>query len=282
MEKLAVLIEQLEKGRNIHICIDDLNGILNTSTTELPFEKIVHSKKFCNIAKFTKKGYHACLTCKLYASKKSLNLKSSFVGQCFFGLYEATVPVIIDDSVAAVVYVGNAIFNLDQTKKRIKKSCKSTGISESKLLKQLNNCEYNTDANELYQIGHLVADYLKILHVQQPKIKNDLHWLVSSMKRFADKRFCHNISIKEIALTYQKSEQYLGRLFKNQMGVSFNDYYTQLRLEKAENLLINSDDKIINIAMDCGFNNISYFNRIFQKKHHVSPSKYRNTFNNLT
>ena len=53
-------------------------------------------------------------------------------------------------------------------------------------------------------------------------------------------------------------------------------------LEKAENLLINSDDKIINIAMDCGFNNISYFNRIFQKKHHVSPSKYRNTFNNLT
>lgn len=275
MEKLQVLIEQIEKGRNVHICIEDFNGILNMSATELRFKNIIHSKKFCDIAKSTKKGHHACLTCKSFANKRSRTTKSNFLGQCFFGLYEATVPVVIDDSIVATVYVGNAVLDLNKTKKRLKKSCASTGVPEDALLKQLINCEFTQDANELFQIAHLVADYLKILYNEVPKIKNDLHWLVSSMKRFADKRFCYNISLKELALTYQKNEQYLGRLFKKQMGISFNDYYTELRLEKAENLLKQSDQKIITIALDCGFNNISYFNRVFQKKYNTSPSDYR-------
>ncbi len=102
-----------------------------------------------------------------------------------------------------------------------------------------------------------------------------MHWLVSLMKQHADKMYSTNLSLKEIALTYQKNEKYLGRLFKKETGVGFNEYCTQKRLKKAESLLIQSDAKIIDIALDCGFNNVSYFNRLFKKKHGTSPKTYR-------
>ena len=79
----------------------------------------------------------------------------------------------------------------------------------------------------------------------------------------------------DIEFMDRKNEKYLGRLFKKEMGISFSEYCIGLRLEKAEESLLKSNDKIIDIALDCGFNNISYFNRVFRKKHNVSPGEYR-------
>ena len=95
------------------------------------------------------------------------------------------------------------------------------------------------------------------------------------MKCFADEMYCSNISLKELATTYQKNEKYLGRLFQKELGTSFHEYLMQLRLHKAESLLLQGRDNIIDIAFDCGFNNISYFNRSFKKKHGMTPKEYR-------
>lgn len=54
-----------------------------------------------------------------------------------------------------------------------------------------------------------------------------------------------------------------------------------MRLKKAEALLVDSNKKIIDIAMECGFGNISYFNRVFQKRHGMTPKSYRAKINNL-
>lgn len=54
---------------------------------------------------------------------KPSHTKKPFCGHCLYGLYEAAMPVIIGESVAAVVYVGNAITDIDQTNCRIDKAC---------------------------------------------------------------------------------------------------------------------------------------------------------------
>ncbi len=276
MQNIQTLIELLEKGRNLHISILDLNGILSSPDTKIDFSHAIHSKKFCDIAKSTERGYRACLYSKLLANTRAIEGGTSFCGQCIFGLYEAAVPVVIDKNIAAVVYVGNAVTDYDKTVKRIEKACKYTGVSKKSLIDELDNCEKIERTDELFEIGEIVADYLKLLLRNAPKQKNELHWLVSLMKLYADEKFCENLTLRELSVTYNMNEKYIGRLFSREMGVSFTEYCNYMRLQKAEALLSGKDVKIIDVALDCGFNNVSYFNRIFKKKHGISPSEYKN------
>ena len=275
MQNLQTLIGQLEKGRKLHISILDFSGILNTPLTKIEFKNVIHSKKFCDIAKSTPRGYRACMRSKRLANTKAITDGMPFGGQCIYGLYEAAVPVVMDKTVMAVVYAGNAVIDEKRTEDRIKKTCRHTGVSEKELCEQLNQCEYTDSMEELAQAAEIVSDYLKMLYSNAPKTKSELHWLVALMKHYADESFCSNICLKELAITYQKNEKYMGQLFKKEMGICFHQYCNGLRLQKAEKLLLHSDEKIIDISLDCGFNNISYFNRLFQKKYGVSPTEYR-------
>ena len=274
MQNIQTLIDLLEKGRGLHISILDLNGILSTQKTEVKFSHAIHSKKFCDIAKSTERGYHACLRSKLLANTKAVLSGTPFCGQCYYGIFEAAIPVIIDKNVAAVVYVGNAVVDREAVLKRIEKATKYTGVSKDKLSQELTNCEKINSQVELFAVGEIVADYLKLLWHNSPKKKNDLHWIVSLMKLYADEKFCENITLRELAATYHMNEKYIGRLFSREMGTSFIEYCNSLRLQKAEELLSSKDVKIIDAALDCGFNNVSYFNRVFKKKHGISPTEY--------
>lgn len=77
MQKLQILIEMLTKGRKLHISIWDLSGILNTSSTKIDFQNVIHSKSFCNIAKSTEKGFRSCLHCKYLANTKAITSKKT-------------------------------------------------------------------------------------------------------------------------------------------------------------------------------------------------------------
>ena len=65
------------------------------------------------------------------------------------------------------------------------------------------------------------------------------------------------------------------KLFKEKMEMSFVKYLNNYRLEVAAELLTTTSDDIINIAINTGFDNLSYFNRCFKKKHGITPGKYR-------
>lgn len=275
MQQLQVLIEHLTKGRKIHISILDLCGISDAPLLDVNFKNVIHSKNFCNLAKATEKGYRACIRCKMLANTKAAEKKKAFCGYCIYGLYEAAVPVETNGTVLAIVYVGNAVIDKEKALERIDRTCRFTGVDSRGLHKELEECEKIDDACELIQIAEIVKDYIKMIINSIPKKKSEGHWLVSVMKNYAKEMYCDGILLKELAITYQKNEKYIGRLFKKETGVSFNEYCMELRLEKAENLLRTSDDKIIDIAMECGFNNISYFNRVFHKKHGISPKSYR-------
>ena len=58
--------------------------------------------------------------------------------------------------------------------------------------------------------------------------------------------------------------------------MSFVQYLNDYRLEVAAKLLTTTSDDIINIAINTGFDNLSYFNRCFKKKYGITPGKYRN------
>ena len=68
------------------------------------------------------------------------------------------------------------------------------------------------------------------------------------------------------------------KFFKRNMGCPFNDYVIEMRIEKACESLTGSDQSVLDICYDSGFNSLSNFNRQFKKRKKMSPSQYRKLY----
>lgn len=95
--------------------------------------------------------------------------------------------------------------------------------------------------------------------------------------KFIENSYMHKITVAEVADRVEFSESHFMRYFKENMGTSFVDYLRDYRLTMAARLLLVSDETILSIAVEVGFDNLSYFNRAFKKKYGVTPREYRNS-----
>ena len=87
--------------------------------------------------------------------------------------------------------------------------------------------------------------------------------------------YAENITIKKVAKLCGFSESHFMKLFRELTGMSFTAYLVNYRLELSSKQLLETEQKVIDIATNCGFNNHSYFTRSFIKKYGVTPVKYR-------
>ena len=71
------------------------------------------------------------------------------------------------------------------------------------------------------------------------------------------------------------SPEYIGKMFRKDIGTSLNDYINSLRVEKAKHLLENTNTKVIDIALEVGFDTLPYFSSVFKKYTGVSPVEFR-------
>jgi AraC-like DNA-binding protein len=275
MQDLQTFIDLLSKGRKIHISILDLDGLLNTRITTVAVCNTIHSKPFCDAAKSTERGFRRCLGCKGRANRKAVESKTCFSGHCPWGIYEAAIPVVLQGTVSAIVYVGNYIIDEEKSRELISRSARLTGVDETKVLSHLSECEYLSDTEEAFKIGELVRDYILALVKNNAADNSSLHWLTLKMKRHAEAFYTSDISLKDLARIYHKNEKYMGRIFKSELGMSFGEYCISLRLDRAKDMLLNTNEKIIDVALALGFNNVPYFNRVFKKQYGVTPSEFK-------
>lgn len=90
------------------------------------------------------------------------------------------------------------------------------------------------------------------------------------------KNNCHKqLTLKDIAVNSYYSSSYLGAQFKEFAGVSFTEYISNCRVEKAQELLKRTNDSVENIMAECGFSNRTRFFKKFKEKLGVTPLKYR-------
>ncbi|PQP81488.1 hypothetical protein C0Q44_17350 [Paenibacillus sp. PCH8] len=84
------------------------------------------------------------------------------------------------------------------------------------------------------------------------------------------------IKLQEVANRIHVNSAYLGQQFKREMGVSFNDYVHQLRVEEARKLLRRTNMKITDIAFNLGYHDAEYFTQKFRAHTGELPSVYKN------
>ena len=95
---------------------------------------------------------------------------------------------------------------------------------------------------------------------------------------YLSRHYSEVIRLSEVAEMVNKSESSFCRFFKQHTSKSFIDFLTDIRLGAASRALIDSSLSIAEIGYDCGFNNLSNFNRIFKKKKGVTPSEFRDNY----
>lgn len=93
--------------------------------------------------------------------------------------------------------------------------------------------------------------------------------------QYINEHCTESIKIDDIAAIAGFSKYHFTRLFKEIMNVSCYDYLTNRRIMYAEQLLIEPDMTIMQVAMKSGFSSLATFNRVFRAKNHCTPSEYK-------
>ena len=101
---------------------------------------------------------------------------------------------------------------------------------------------------------------------------------VETVIAYLNKNFEKEISLSDIAKLASMSDVAFSRFFKSRTGKTFVDTLNEIRLGNASRMLIDTTQSISEIAYQCGFNNLSNFNRMFKKKKHCTPKAFREEY----
>jgi len=260
-------ITYLQYGTSLHIGVLFFGNYGNEKCI-LPFEQTIHASKICDEFKSYEGNLKKCFRCRNKAINKAIRTKKDFAGLCINGVYEYTRPIVIGDDVVCVLFIGNI---LEET-------------SGAQKLKQrlrgkyylLDTLEKDLAFDKCKCVGALLETYIRtLLKDISTTHKNNFNPLIENIKNYIAANLEYDIKISQVAKAFRYNEQYLGRIFKKEMQMSVSSYINIQRLEQAKKLLKETNNTIIDIALAVGFNNVTYFNRIFKRHVNMTPQQFR-------
>ncbi len=98
---------------------------------------------------------------------------------------------------------------------------------------------------------------------------------VTKAKEYIDTHYAQDLSLEGMSRQTDISPYYFSKLFKHKTGVTFIDYLTNLRIEKAKELLADPSKSMKEICSEVGYSDPNYFSRIFKKVTGKTPTEYK-------
>ena len=102
--------------------------------------------------------------------------------------------------------------------------------------------------------------------------------VIIGITRYLQEHLEEEVSLSVLAEEFHLNPQYISQLFKNEIGVGFLAYLTNIRMEKAKKLLLSISFPIAEIAQKTGYGDYRVFTKVFKKAEGITPSQYRREF----
>ena len=212
-----------------------------------------------------------------YADRKHYRIKSgdmfiSFPNQVHY--YEGSVPgqyylLIINLStlhgLKEIMYNNIPVSNLISLPK---------GNEIAKLLKRAIKAEGNYCETLKAGFLNLALGYIMEELELTPRIDSD-HSTLKDILYYCSHNFTNDISLDDVSENIHLSKYHISHLFNEKLGINFNSYINMLRINKACDLLAETELKTADISEEVGFGSIRSFNRAFLKTMKTTPLKYR-------
>lgn len=205
------------------------------------------------------------------------------------------------NSVVLFFSVGNSFFDKtmhhdvydSETENFIKKFVLGKGFGFIQLIPKEDNCQVpgllEKILAELWRphpgTMHLIIGYLEwILNlipaeyeivVQRNDRSNAGNFLFMEIRRYLENNY-QDITLNHLISQFGHNMNYFNRLIKAKAGMTFTAFLQNIKLEKAEYLLKTTDLPVEEVARQVGYENLSYFYKIFHKKYNLTPHNLRN------
>ncbi len=116
------------------------------------------------------------------------------------------------------------------------------------------------------------------MHVEENTINengNINESLIQEALKYIKENFSQNLSLESVSSYVHLNPQYFSRYFKHKTGTNFIEHLSMLRINKAKDMLINTDKSITEICYSVGYIDSSYFSKVFIKHVGITPIKFR-------
>ena len=238
----------------------------------LPYE--IHTHTVCSYLKQNGATLGRCVINK--QKLNSANIPSPIYSCCYAGVEEYVVPVIYNGTCIMRINASGYRGTLEKSERRMNRIREICGID---FLKAYN--ELSTETPSLDQVMMfikpleymIVSLYLHCQSVSSASVSRTKSIYLRSME-YIHENYMHKISCNTLAKELSYSPSYLRYVFKKEAGVSINKQITEIRLERARQLLCDSSLNVTDVAFCCGFCDANYFSSVFKNKYGVPPKAY--------
>jgi AraC-like DNA-binding protein/ligand-binding sensor protein len=225
----------------------------------------------------------SCAACLRTAQRLSrLATHEAATVTCASGLSETAVPVRVGDKLVGFLQTGQ-VFTKSPTESQFERTAQllqqwDVSVRKDHLrdayhkTRVLSGAEQQSIVTMLTIFGQhlsMVGDQIAVwkTHSEPP--------VIARARAYIFEHLSEDLSLGQVAKAVNASSFYFCKLFKKSVGINFIDYISNLRIDKAKNLLLNPNCLVSEIAFEVGFQSLTHFNRVFKKLTGVSPSKYR-------
>lgn len=149
-------------------------------------------------------------------------------------------------------------------------------------MKELLSVYQSRNENEFYYIkmnneaNAIIYLLLKDFRTERGKIKTEKYEeRYRKIISYIEAHYKENIKMEQVAENFGFSREYFSRSFKKYMNINFKEYLTQRRLLEAKRLLLSTDQRISDIALESGFLDLKTFYAAFRKQYGKTPNLFR-------
>jgi AraC-like DNA-binding protein len=247
---------------------------------QLPLRGKRHENPFCCLMSQKSASCAACLQTQQRLTERARTEAHTI--NCAHGLADTAVPVRMGERPIGFLQTGQ-VFRTKPTMARFERTAKlaeAWGIPADR--EALKKAYFNTrvlSANQHKSMVRLLTIFAQHLSMISNQIvvqqQNSELPVVTRAKQFIHQNQAEDLSLTRVARAVNTSSFYFCKLFKRSTGITFTNYVSRVRVEKAKNLLLNPNLRISEIAYEIGFQSLTHFNRVFKRVLGQSPSAYR-------
>ena len=111
---------------------------------------------------------------------------------------------------------------------------------------------------------------------EKPVVKKER--VITGITKYMKEHLSEEVSLHILSEEFHLNSQYISQLFKNEIGVNFLTYLTNIRMEHAKKLLLSTSLSIAEVSEQSGYGDYRVFTKVFKKSEGITPSQYRRDF----
>lgn len=287
MNRPADLIQRISKSdiyRDYERAFSDATelpvALRPTEIWRLALEGQRYQNPFCAMLAKSNRTCAACL--ETQKRMQDMPGEGAKTVTCFAGLCDTAVPVRAGDKLIGYLQTGQVALRKPDTAQfnRITQQLFDWGVTVD--LTQLKDAYYHSRTLAPQQYTAMVK-LLEIFATHISSLANEIVVqedeseppMIRRARAYIYANQADPIDLDQVAKAMHVSTFYFCKMFKKATGLTFTDYLSRVRVEKAKTLLLNPHIRISEIAYVIGFQSLTHFNRMFRKIVGQSPTAYR-------